>query len=954
MDVLRDEDLVGPSDLSEVEVRHRQADIGAEAEVSFHRPPLRQHRLRRFTFYKLVANQSDHIHARGGGVVHQRLPHLGGAGGRADGPAGLEQLAGLHEGPLGLLEQAGVLDSGGQLIRHRPQRGDVLFCEGGGFAGLDGHRADHPAAADQREGHLGAGLRQEWVVEADGLRAHVQGDAGLAVGGAPSDHRLTAHLQPVAHLQHLLARLSGAGAQHRPTPRLIQQEDTNVVEAEPLTDQLHRLGEEFLQAEDGGSRAGDLGGGRQLSGPAGGLLQQAAVLQRYRHLVGDGADAADVLFGEADHRLLADERQEPQRPPEDAQPGADHPAHPHIAGGLPHGVGDVGLRVIHIGVDQYEVRLVHQPPGGVSVLEGEGDRWRHTHPVLPGADHRVDVAVGGDALGIGKGGDGNGAGVEAQRTGELGGPSHDLLDRGRLADDAGRPVEGLGLEEGSLRLFQPSDGLDGDSGLTGEAHQPPHLLLRELERLTVDAVDVADPLATHHQGHEDHAAGLELLEEERAHPLPQAWVGLHIRDERRPVRPEDGGRGGEVAHRIPGGELAGGRRDPAGLDLDPFRHLLRCPRPVEQVDGEVAVGLAEDGMPTEGGEDVRIGLGCVQFGDGFVQLLRLRQSGLGFLKEVGVLNRDGGLAGDGGQKLPVVFVVGAGGGVVLDGDHSQHPIAEDQRHPQPGEGRPPDHIDPQLRQPFGQVIRDEHRLPAAHHVLGEAVPQGTGAPLHRLAVLDGQGERDGPGFWVVEGDVEVGGIQQAGGTPIGLDQHLLQVEAGGEGLSQLVQHGQLLGVEAGLLEEAGVLQRHRYLVGQGDGQVQLALGKVSLFVPDLQLDDADRLAFGRQRDDDQRRYIVLPHIGQLRRVGLRIADVHHDGLEALHHAGGGRVVRQPERLLRLLADDLPFLGVEIRDDLQEAGVRVEEGDGGLRDPHHLHEQAGDDLGDLLGLEGGAR
>ena len=70
---------------------------------------------------------------------------------------------------------------------------------------------------------------------------------------------------------------------------------------------------------------------------------------------------------------------------------------------------------------------------------------------------------------------------------------------------------------------------------------------------------------------------------------------------------------------------------------------------------------------------------------------------------------------------------------------------------------------------------------------------------------DIEGEGDLVALLAVQGDVKVGRIQQAGGLAVGLVQYLLHVEAGGEGLTELVQHRQFLGPKTSFFEGVGPL-----------------------------------------------------------------------------------------------------------------------------------------------------
>ena len=164
---------------------------------------------------------------------------------------------GLLTGRLDIGEQTGVDNGYGDLFGHPPQDGDVVFREGVRPLALDGESPDHLVADDQRQGHLGAGKREEWVFEVHLLPAHLRHNAGFLVKDAPANHGFLVHAQPMALGDHLPPGLAGAGPQHGPLAGLVQQEQAGVVQVEPLAGQVHRRLDQRVHVQNGTDGAGD-------------------------------------------------------------------------------------------------------------------------------------------------------------------------------------------------------------------------------------------------------------------------------------------------------------------------------------------------------------------------------------------------------------------------------------------------------------------------------------------------------------------------------------------------------------------------------------------------------------------------------------------------------------------------------------------------------------------------
>ncbi|OQA94091.1 MAG: hypothetical protein BWY25_02958 [Chloroflexi bacterium ADurb.Bin222] len=170
------------------------------------------------------------------------------------------------DGALHFVQQARGLDGIAQLIRDRLQHRQILFGEGGRLHRLQGHRADGPATAPQWHRRLRARLRQVRVVETNGLHADIQSNPRLILENALANHRSAADFQFMAALQHDPAGVPRAGAQHGPTSCFLYQEQAHVVVAETLLQQVHGLGDQFLQAQDGRGNLRDFRRRAQLRG----------------------------------------------------------------------------------------------------------------------------------------------------------------------------------------------------------------------------------------------------------------------------------------------------------------------------------------------------------------------------------------------------------------------------------------------------------------------------------------------------------------------------------------------------------------------------------------------------------------------------------------------------------------------------------------------------------------
>ena len=126
---------------------------------------------------------------------------------------------------------------------------------------------------------------------------------------------------------------------------------------------------------------------------------------------------------------------------------------------------------------------------------------------------------------------------------------------------------------------------------------------------------------------------------------------------------------------------------PAGDHLDPFGRLLREPGSIEVVKADMMRALANDRVAAQNGEDLIVGLGSVQLGRGLVQASGFAEGKLSLLEEAGVLDGNGGLAGNSSQDVKVALVVKVDDLSTLQDHHPQDLGAVKEGNAKPGNGR---------------------------------------------------------------------------------------------------------------------------------------------------------------------------------------------------------------------------------------------------------------------------
>jgi len=123
---------------------------------------------------------------------------------------------------------------------------------------------------------------EQGISKPDAILLRIQGNARPTMEGCPADHAGIAHGQPMALSFHLCARFPCGLPQNGPLAGLVYQENTSMVETEPIADQINSSAEQFIHIKDRGDRPSYLGTGLQLDSPAlegiVGLLQGVGTL----------------------------------------------------------------------------------------------------------------------------------------------------------------------------------------------------------------------------------------------------------------------------------------------------------------------------------------------------------------------------------------------------------------------------------------------------------------------------------------------------------------------------------------------------------------------------------------------------------------------------------------------------------------------------------------------------
>jgi len=374
---------------------------------------------------------------------------------------------------------------------------------------------------------------------------------------------------------------------------------------------------------------------------------------------------------------------------------------------------------------------------------------------------------------------------------------------------------------------------------------------------------------------------------------------------------------------------------PAGVAAQRGQHLLR----------DAPYHLVE--IERDGG-----GLGRLEQG------LELVGAGGALLEQRGILDGDGRLAGDGLRQLDLLHREGARLVDHVQAQHADHLAAHDQRDQQRALDVAAAHQRPQIvAQRVVLHVFDHQRDPVFAHaqngLVARQVEDGVGRQVtarifdhdaaQHVLVVDVNGrafrhaERDGR---FAQRDLE----------------DVLQIERLGQRQRHAVEQRQPLGLfvqrggaGARLFEQLRVVERHRRLVGEGQGELLVQVG-VEIRLALLDGQHADHLAFADQRRAQPVLVGRLRAIGETRIAGAHVADVDHLGF--LGHLAEQRA----ERDLDTQADQLVYRGrvwlvVTARgDDPQLVAVRHAQPQRHAVVREHAAQRVQDQVDHLVGIE----
>ena len=228
--------------------------------------------------------------------------------------------------------------------------------------------------------------------------------------------------------------------------------------------------------------------------------------------------------------------------------------------------------------------------------------------------------------------------------------------------------------------------MHGNGGLAGDSHQALNVIIGEGGGLAEVALDEADGLAAEQQRQDERAAGAEDILEQSTGDAIQAGFTRQVGHDHRAGGVERVGGGLEGIERVAGGDLQRFDRGPGDRD-DPLGgfdgRLAFGLWTVEDGHQQQAVGAAEQGAGSQGGEDVLVAAGLVHFGDDIVEGFRFAEGDLGLFEEAHALDGQGDLFGHFGQQF-VFFRGERARGVEFDGEGAQGVAAQHERGGQDG------------------------------------------------------------------------------------------------------------------------------------------------------------------------------------------------------------------------------------------------------------------------------
>ncbi len=184
---------------------------------------------------------------------------------------------GTYKLGMGLVEftqQLGVVNSHGQVVGHGLHSSDVVRAKSVLLNALYRDCPQHLVVHNQRQNHLGAGVRQVRILKTDAFFPDVKRNARLARTDGPGDQRIALYFQLMALSEHSSSSLATSGAQDGPAAGFVNQEYTGVVKTVGITNDVHGLGQQGTQISDRRYLPPDLVGSLQQPGPAFGLTQE--------------------------------------------------------------------------------------------------------------------------------------------------------------------------------------------------------------------------------------------------------------------------------------------------------------------------------------------------------------------------------------------------------------------------------------------------------------------------------------------------------------------------------------------------------------------------------------------------------------------------------------------------------------------------------------------------------
>ncbi len=180
----------------------------------------------------------------------------------------------------------------------------------------------------------------------------------------------------------------------------------------------------------------------------------------------------------------------------------------------------------------------------------------------------------------------------------------------------------------------------------------------------------------------------------------------------------------------------------------------------------------------------------------------------------------------------------------LDADHADRAVAEEDRDAQVRLHGRADHVDAVGLEVLPTV--QQQRFAAAQDARGQALAVLEARLLPTDAALGVVRELDPVRLGVVHRDVHQVGREGVAHQVADEVVHPVEVELGGHGLADLVDGRQLRHALAGLVDQAGVLERDAQAGGQRGQDADVGVGERVLAVEVLERDDAGRLAADEQ------------------------------------------------------------------------------------------------------------